>query len=398
MERQDALRVIENLRKGLPPSGFIEHYTVGREAEIRSLRQSMDNGNGTPVLLLKANYGSGKSHLLRYIREKAHAEGYAVSLVTLDSRSGVRFNRMDQIMGEILRNIEIPPQYGEPGLRGALDFIKDQCEEGLDDEDGFWNELAACGKWDFSDTLNCEPLFVALRAWVHGRNETKDLVIDWLQKPESYRTQRARLYGRLVEEMRSKFRDPRPDWEFYKSDFFLFHTDNYRTAWDALKDMHMLLENCGLRGLIILFDEFEDVLTNLNNISWQESAFWNLFLFFSGKKFPGKSFYAVTPAFSEKCKNLLLSKGKWDFDYSRFDMLPTFEMSPLGENELYELAQRIFSTHSLAFNYQIPEHKLPVTHQALQHTVKRSVQSPVQDRARHTIREVVQYLDEEIQN
>jgi hypothetical protein len=398
MERQDALRVIENLRKGLPPSGFIEHYTVGREAEIRSLSQSMENGNGTPVLLLKANYGSGKSHLLRFIREKAHADDYAVSLVTLDAKSGVRFNRMDQIMGEILRNIEIPPQHGKPGLRGVLDFIKEQCDDGLDREEEFWEKLAAFGSWDFSETLACEPLFVAIRAWVHGRNETKELVIDWLQKPELYRTQRGRLYTRLVEELRNKFRDPRPDWEFYKSDFFLFHTDNYRSAWDALKDMHILLENCGLRGLIILFDEFEDVLTNLNNINWQESAFWNLFLFFSGKRFPGKSFYAVTPAFTEKCKIQLMLKGKWDFDYSRFDKLPTFEMSPLGEDELYELAKRICRTHSLAFNYQIPEHKLPVTQQALLQTVQRSVQSPVQDRARHTIREVVQYLDEEIQN
>lgn len=397
MERQDAIRVIENLRKGLPPSGFIEHFTVGREAEIRSLSQSLDSGNGDPVLLLKANYGSGKSHLLRFIREKAHAEGYAVSLVTLDAKSGVRFNRMDQIMGEILRNIEIPPQNGKLGLRGALDLIKERCEEGLEYDDEFWGGLAAYGKWDFSHTLDCEPLFVAIRAWMHGRDETKELVIDWLQKPELYRTQRSRLYARLVEEMRNKFRDPRPNWEFYQSDFFLFHTDSYRSAWDALKDMHILLENCGLRGLIILFDEFEDVLTNLNNIKWQESAFWNLFLFFSGKRFPGKSFYAVTPAFTDKCKKRLQLKGKWDFDYSRFDRLPTFEMSPLCEPELFELGDRILKTHMLAYGYSLNAEKLPTVRGRLQETVKHSVRSPVQDRARHTIREVVQYLDQGIQ-
>lgn len=397
MERLDAIRVIENLRLGLPPSGFIEHFTVGREAEIQWLSQSLDSGNGAPVLLLKANYGSGKSHLLRFIREKALADGYAVSLVTLDASSGVRFNRMDQIMGAILRQIEIPPEHGEPGLRGALDFIQSKCGEGMLDEDPFWDRLANYGEWDFSEELSCEPLFVAIRAWVHGRNETKELIIDWLQKPELYRSQRARLYARLIEEMRSKFRDPRPDWEFYKSDFFLFHTDSYRSAWDALKDMHVLFENCGLRGLVILFDEFEDVLTNLTRINWQESAFWNLFLFFSGKRFPGKSFYAVTPAFTEKCKIRLLTRGRVDFDYRRFDQLPTFQMSPLGEQELSELAGRILNTHMLAFNYRIPKDRVSKIRQAMDQIVSRSVLSPVQDRARHTIREVVQYLDEGIQ-
>jgi hypothetical protein len=397
MERQEAIRVIENLRKGLPPSGFIEQFTVGRETEIESLSQSLDSGNGSPVLLLKANYGSGKSHLLRYIREKAHADGYAVSLVTLDAKSGVRFNRMDQIMGEILRNIEVPPEYGEPGLRGALDLIDKKCYEALADDDPFWERVSDYGEWDFSEELNCEPLFVAIRAWVYAKEETKEIIIDWLQKPEAYRSQRARLYGRLVEEMRNKFRDPRPDWEFYQGNFFLFHTDGYRSAWDALKDMHILMENCGLRGLIILFDEFEDVLTNLNNISWQESAFWNLFLFFSGKRFPGKSFYAVTPAFTEKCKQRLLMKGKWDYDYSRFDHLPTFQMSPLGAVELLELSKRILQTHMKGYNYVIPQTKVRSIQQAVKQTVQRSAQSPVQDRARHTIREVVQYLDEGIQ-
>ena len=70
-------------------------------------------------LLVQGNSGSGKSHLLRYIRDHALSERYAVSFVTLDAKSGVRFNRMDQIMGAILRNIEIPPHLGPQGLRGA---------------------------------------------------------------------------------------------------------------------------------------------------------------------------------------------------------------------------------------------------------------------------------------
>ena len=53
----------------------------------------------------------------------------------------------------------------------------------------------------------------------------------------------------------------------------------------------------GLKGMVILFDEFEDVLTNINNINHKEAAFGNLFRFVSGDPFTGKTFYAVTPSF-----------------------------------------------------------------------------------------------------
>ena len=95
MQPIEAQRVVEELRKGIPPLGYTKHFTVGRTHEIETLERSLHNGDA-PVLLLQANYGSGKSHLLRYIRDHALAEGYAVSFVTLDAKAGVRFNRMDQ--------------------------------------------------------------------------------------------------------------------------------------------------------------------------------------------------------------------------------------------------------------------------------------------------------------
>lgn len=111
MKPAEAQHIVEQLRMGIPPSGYTKHFTVGRSHEIEALETSL-HGDGAPVLLLQANYGSGKSHLLRYIRDHALSENFAVSYVTLDAKSGVRFNRMDQIMGAILRNIEIPPIWG----------------------------------------------------------------------------------------------------------------------------------------------------------------------------------------------------------------------------------------------------------------------------------------------
>lgn len=391
MQPAEARRVVEQLRLGIPPMGYTKHFTVGRNHEIKTLETSL-HGDGAPVLLLQANYGSGKSHLLRYIRDHALSENFAVSFVTLDAKSGVRFNRMDQIMGAILRNIEIPPHHGPAGLAGALNLIRWSCEEAKQKPgraSDFWRELTNGWKWDFSEKMDSPPMFVAIRAWCSGLKPAQDLVIDWLQEPENYRSQRKQLHTKLVEGLRWHFRDPRPDWQFYADNALSFHTDGYLAVWDGLRDIRTLLVESGLRGIIVLFDEFEDVLTGLINVQWKEAAFWNLFLFMGGKRFPGRTFYAVTPDFVSKCKQQLLARGRDEFDYKRFDELPTFEMSPLTGIELAELAGRILSAHACAYGYRTQD----VSASQIRDLVAHLSRSPVQDRARHTIREVVKLLD-----
>ncbi len=113
MKTQDAQRVVDSLRKGIPPDGYIGRFTVGREDEIQMLSDRLRIAL-PGSLLLKANYGCGKSHLLRFVRETALEQGYVVSSITLESKSAVRFNRMDQIMGAIW------PDYG---VEHAFEFI-----------------------------------------------------------------------------------------------------------------------------------------------------------------------------------------------------------------------------------------------------------------------------------
>lgn len=393
MNKSQALRAMEELRKGIPPVGLVEHFTVGRQSEIAALQQHLVNDDST-VLLLKANYGSGKSHLLRLIREKALKLNCAVSYVALDAKSGIRFNRMDQVLGAILRSIELPGDRGGAGVRGLFDALCEvadrECRKG---KDNFWTRLTKSGCWEFSETLKSPALFVALRAWATRNSDAQDLAADWLLKSEAYRAQRKRLYTSLVADLRKHFRDPRAEWQFYKDEVFLLHTSAYRQSWDALADVDTLIKAAGMKGLVVLFDEFEDVLTNLTSINHQEAAFWNLFLFFAGERFPGMTFYAVTPGFVDKCKSLLLKKERYDFDYRQFDELPTFAMSPLREGELQSLALRIVDAHAVAYGYQ-PDPRVVKRIEAL---VSRDAKSPSQDRARFTIKEVVKHLDDALE-
>ena len=390
----EAARVLEDLRKGIPPSGFVEHFTVGRRDEIRWLDGHLV-GDENYALLLNANYGSGKSHLLQLIREKALSRNYSVSLVVLDANSGVRFNRMDQIFGAIMRKLEVPLGDGRIGnLADCLDFLALAAEEARGapgtPAHQFWVSVSNNWKWDYSEILGSPPLYIAVRAWAASDSpEIRELVLDWLSFPENYRSRRKQIYETLVTGLRGHFRDPRPDWQIYAEDSLTFIPNLYQNCWSALEDFHRMFVASGLTGMAVLFDEFEDVLTNLTRINYKEAAFWNLFRFVSGDRFSGKTFFAVTPSFVEKCKNQLIEKDRWDFDYTRFDDLPSFEMSPLNKTQLLEHSRRIVAIHELAYDYTVPEDVL----ESMNKAVSAAAKNAVQDRARQAIKSAVQTLD-----
>ncbi|KKG12534.1 BREX system ATP-binding domain-containing protein [Methanosarcina sp. 2.H.A.1B.4] len=393
MEALEAERIIESLRRGIPPEGHVAEFTVGREEEINELKSILLSGS-TNALLIKSNYGSGKTHLLKLTREMALSSGYAVSLITLDSKSGVRFNRIDQIFGQVCRQLEVPGRSGK-SVRNLFDLVYSTCfnknvPEKIKHE---ILELSNNGKWDYSRYLLSNALYVALRAWCFASPELQDRIEDWLFQPWEYKTRRKELYDSLVLGLRRKFYDPRSDVQFYKDNIFNFELLDYQQSWDALNDLDKLAKMAGLKGLILLIDEFEDVIHNLGNKNYQQKAFWNLFQFFGGK-YNNLTFFAVTPDFAEKCKNLLLTKGVYDYDYSLFDELTAFRMSPLSGSQLFELSKNIVSAHIIAYRWSGKESVYSNLHAI---TVQ-SMQIPVQDRVRQTIKEVVCFLDDMVED
>jgi hypothetical protein len=125
-------------------------------------------------------------------------------------------------------------------------------------------------------------------------------------------------------------------------------------------------------------------------VNWQEAAFWNLFRFVSGTRFSGKTFFAVTPSFVEKCKKCLIEKDRWDIDMTEFDALPQFEMSPLTKRDLLQLAERIAEVHELAYDYEVNDD----VHKEMKESVGLAAENAVQDRARQAIKRAVEVLDD----
>lgn len=389
MDAIDAQRAIESLRLGIPPDGYLRHFTVGRQAEVMQIELVLAHGEGS-ALLIQADYGIGKTHLLRNFRELALDAGYAVSLVTLDAKSGVRFSRLDEIVGQISRRLETPSQSGPHGIRQLFDRAIDTYNHPVDDVESFWHRLSNGARWDYDRTgqLQSPAMFIALRAWFFGDNETADLIEDWLFQPGHYLAQQKTLYRRLVSDLRHSFRDPRTERQIAAGGVFDFTANGYQHGWEFLSDLDLLSRACRYKGFVLLIDEFEDAIANTSRQSERQDAFWNLFQFFGGAKFGGFAIFAVTPSFVHDCKDMLLRENFFDYDYSQFDQLPMLTLPPLQLPDVLQLAEVIAETHRLAYGTTAGAEF------AVDAAINLAMQYSAPASLRQTIRAIVNLLDE----
>jgi hypothetical protein len=357
LDVHEAEGIVESLRNGVPPTGQLRNFTVGRASQIKQLTHDLDDPDADPgVLLLQANYGAGKTHLLRLVREVALESNYAVALVTVDSKSNVRFNRMDQVVSAVMRSIEVPNRSGK-GIGQLFDAFLMANEDEL--SDAVLDDRAAVSddeRWSMSRALDSQALWVALRAWHLSTDpEIRDYVSDYLTSSWDYRSQPGKVYRKLVGTLPRKVREPRDEKTMKRDGSFHWSEHDYQASWGALNDMQRLAEMSGFNGLVLLFDEFEDVIQNMNNIGYERRAFHNLLRLFERRSYSGAAYFAVTPEFSHRCQERLHEKEHFDFPTERFDELERVLMDPVTKKQFKTLAGTIRDVHAMAYDWDATE-------------------------------------------
>ena len=78
-------KIVEAFRLGVAPQFAVQDITVGREKEIKSVEKWLEKESES--LMIIGQYGQGKSHIIRYIREKALSEGYLVAYCDIGEES-----------------------------------------------------------------------------------------------------------------------------------------------------------------------------------------------------------------------------------------------------------------------------------------------------------------------
>ncbi|MEA5571404.1 ATP-binding protein [Calothrix sp. UHCC 0171] len=87
LSKKISTALINSLGAGVVPREGVEHIAVGREKELKSLIQNLDDiAEGVAAFrFIIGNYGSGKSFMLQLIRNRAMEEGFVVADADLSS-------------------------------------------------------------------------------------------------------------------------------------------------------------------------------------------------------------------------------------------------------------------------------------------------------------------------
>ena len=118
-ERIAELRMLfEAFRLGIVPHGDIVDWTVGRDVEVKAIRDWLaDQAYGS--LVMEGAYGTGKTHLLEVLYAKAIEMGYAVTRIGFDpSESPAAFPK--RVYRRATQWLRVPYEGRVLGFREAL--------------------------------------------------------------------------------------------------------------------------------------------------------------------------------------------------------------------------------------------------------------------------------------
>lgn len=389
--------VLEHLRQGSPPYGMASEFTVGESHEIQEMEALISR---KCPHLIETDAGCGKSHLLDHIREKALEQGFIVSRVRVNSEQEIRFNCLDQIVGAVFRELQTPHATNERGVQPFMNMLCHAIQESMfkSGSDDLWARLTNGWTWDtdVQGLLESPSVYIALRAWFFGNDSERSLVEDWLGHPWRYYKDRKRLVRTLIEDLSSHFIDPRPPSVLFSNKTRLFHfkEPGYAQSWAALRDIQKLGEAAGFKGLVLLFDDMDDIHERLGNLKFQKLALANLFRFLQSEQFGGKSFFAVNTDFEDKCRREFVRKRQGDYDLSKFDEIPRFRMPALKDDDLLQLAVKILKAHLRAYNWADDSGEVLVQVESI---VRSAAESTTEHRPRRVVRAVVEYLDQKLE-
>jgi hypothetical protein len=104
LNQTDALVLLNAFRMGVVPGPILDGNIHRKPISDRLNLFIKDlKSNKTNALLIKGEYGSGKSHTLSHFRYEAIKSGFVVSQITVDQ--GFRLSRLDELYHEIMHNL-----------------------------------------------------------------------------------------------------------------------------------------------------------------------------------------------------------------------------------------------------------------------------------------------------
>lgn len=350
--------LINALGAGVVPRVGLDHIAVGREREIASLLQDLENisGGGAAFRLVVGRYGAGKSFTLQLIRNHAMEKGFVVADadITPDRRLVGSGGVAVATYRELMRNLATKsrPDGGSlaPILERWIAGIQTQVAQETHtkpNDAGFDEHVEAKIREvtkDVADLVNgFEFANVIIAYWNGYRTDDdtkKEAALRWLRGEFATKTEaRAALGVRVI-----------------------IDDDNW---YDYIKLFAKFVSDIGYKGLLIFLDEVVHLYKITTTVSRQNN--YDKLLAMFNDAMQGRVGYlgmliGGTPQFLEDNRRGLYSDPAWQrrTSQSRFiskagiqDAIgPVIRLEPLSQEEILQLLQRLAEVHSVHYGYK----------------------------------------------
>lgn len=291
LTQQQAQQIVQKLgESGIPPTSGLETYTVGIDSLLDTLEKEYLQGylrnGGSSFKLIVGEYGSGKSHTLYRIRDKAWDNGYVVSRTELSPKECPYDNQL-KVYQSVVNNIifhDTDPNVED--TKGIESFL----------ENYFFRTISNLGIESVMTTIGIDMrvklwLDTILRFKVESPSY-KHAVYFYLQAVAEENENKKRLLGAWLRGETIALRDLR--------DFTITEKFDRSSAFKMLRSLAQLIHEFGFSGLVLLFDE-GDRMVSISSSKQERVACDNLREVIdrcSGESLPSTLFvYAVPPYF-----------------------------------------------------------------------------------------------------
>jgi len=219
---KEARSVIEAFRLGIVPAQAIREWTVGRARELEKVQGWLrDESSGTMVI--RGEYGSGKSHLIEYLHDNGFELNYAVSLVGIDPCDAqAAFPK--RVYRHLIRNLRFPYQGQYYNFREMLSLVSKNSQPNL---------------------LSAHRFLGKVLEKIREARDTPEMW-EWIEGQETNYSELGALYD---------------------------HTTAANIYCHILSGISMLaVRELGLRGMLLMFDEAETSRTYRYIYEWARAV------------------------------------------------------------------------------------------------------------------------------
>jgi P-loop Domain of unknown function (DUF2791) len=291
LTRQEAQHIVRKLgESGIPPTHGLEAYTVGIDSLLATLENEYLRGylpdGGSSFKLVVGEYGSGKSHFLYRLRDKAWDNGYVVSRTELSPKECPYDNQLKVYQAVVANLIFHDADPNVEDTQGIEAFL----------ENHFFNTLKTLG---VESPMTSIGLDLRAKLWL-------DTILRFKVESPSYR-HAVYFYLQAVAEENEAHKRVISAWLRGETialkdvrEFSITERMDRSVAFKMLRSLSQLVHELGYAGLVLLFDE-GDRMVSIGSSRTEKVACDNLREVIdrcAGESLPATLFvYAVPPYF-----------------------------------------------------------------------------------------------------